>query len=103
MAVVPDGGGEGEQALGDSRGDPGEGAPAVQLEVELAFEGVVHRLDELADRGQQRLAGARGPVAVGRAQQVGDRKSTRLNSSHANISYAVFCLKKKNYRSNPIR
>src|SRR3712207_8096778 len=31
---------------------------------------------------------------VDRAQ--GDRKSTRLNSSHANISYAVFCLKKKN-------
>src|SRR3712207_8564573 len=28
--------------------------------------------------------------------QVGDRKSTRLNSSHANISYAVFCLKKQN-------
>src|SRR3712207_8879745 len=27
---------------------------------------------------------------------VRDRKSTRLNSSHANISYAVFCLKKKN-------
>src|SRR3712207_5366814 len=32
-----------------------------------------------------------GPVRVGQ----GDRKSTRLNSSHANISYAVFCLKKK--------
>src|SRR3712207_7814952 len=29
------------------------------------------------------------------AQPVADRKSTRLNSSHANISYAVFCLKKK--------
>src|SRR5258707_8254431 len=29
-------------------------------------------------------------------QAGGDRKSTRLNSSHANISYAVFCLKKKN-------
>src|SRR5947209_12138551 len=28
-------------------------------------------------------------------QAIGDRKSTRLNSSHANISYAVFCLKKK--------
>src|SRR3712207_7448541 len=27
--------------------------------------------------------------------RIGDRKSTRLNSSHANISYAVFCLKKK--------
>src|SRR3712207_8793242 len=29
-----------------------------------------------------------------------DRKSTRLNSSHANISYAVFCLKKKKYNKN---
>src|SRR3712207_7515387 len=29
-----------------------------------------------------------------------DRKSTRLNSSHANISYAVFCLKKKKYTTN---
>src|SRR2546430_12273297 len=28
----------------------------------------------------------------------GDRKSTRLNSSHSQISYAVFCLKKKNHR-----
>src|SRR3712207_8437512 len=32
-----------------------------------------------------------------------DRKSTRLNSSHANISYAVFCLKKKNNFSGYIR
>src|SRR3712207_6996230 len=31
-----------------------------------------------------------------------DRKSTRLNSSHANISYAVFCLKKKNYHLSPL-
>src|SRR3712207_8444773 len=30
-----------------------------------------------------------------------DRKSTRLNSSHANISYAVFCLKKKKFRGEP--
>src|SRR3712207_7603449 len=40
----------------------------------------------------------RGGVADGqirREQRRGDRKSTRLNSSHANISYAVFCLKKK--------
>src|SRR3712207_8437891 len=37
-----------------------------------------------------------GEEEVGRrAAEVGDRKSTRLNSSHANISYAVFCLKKK--------
>src|ERR1017187_10921196 len=31
----------------------------------------------------------------------GDRKSTRLNSSHRCISYAVFCLKKKKYHQNP--
>src|SRR2546430_7198262 len=30
-----------------------------------------------------------------------DRKSTRLNSSHSQISYAVFCLKKKNRRAGP--
>src|SRR5690554_7137692 len=35
----------------------------------------------------------------GRAEDAGvDRKSTRLNSSHVRISYAVFCLKKKNIR-----
>src|SRR3712207_7285879 len=37
---------------------------------------------------------ARGRVRLGSAPMP-DRKSTRLNSSHANISYAVFCLKKK--------
>src|SRR3712207_7363128 len=47
-----------------------------------------------------------GCAPVGRAQDdrgllvVGDRKSTRLNSSHANISYAVFCLKKKKPHSS---
>src|SRR3712207_7677187 len=34
-------------------------------------------------------------VNVAREAMLSDRKSTRLNSSHANISYAVFCLKKK--------
>src|SRR3712207_7397833 len=37
-------------------------------------------------------SGSRRPFT---ASAVTDRKSTRLNSSHANISYAVFCLKKK--------
>src|SRR3712207_6856444 len=36
--------------------------------------------------------GSRAPATV-----TADRKSTRLNSSHANISYAVFCLKKKKH------
>src|SRR3712207_284049 len=37
----------------------------------------------------------RAVSAIKASQEAGDRKSTRLNSSHANISYAVFCLKKK--------
>src|SRR3712207_8809615 len=37
------------------------------------------------------------PSSIG--ERVRDRKSTRLNSSHANISYAVFCLKKKKYKT----
>src|SRR3712207_8632219 len=42
----------------------------------------------------QRETGTSGPHKDERVHP--DRKSTRLNSSHANISYAVFCLKKKN-------
>src|SRR3712207_7426724 len=55
--------------------------------------GRVHRLEDgaLLDALRQRqLDDVAGAVRVGV-----DRKSTRLNSSHANISYAVFCLKKK--------
>src|SRR2546430_11001570 len=38
---------------------------------------------------------------VGEARALVDRKSTRLNSSHSQISYAVFCLKKKNINVIP--
>src|SRR2546430_7207304 len=38
------------------------------------------------------MSGHAGPIQM----DLGDRKSTRLNSSHSQISYAVFCLKKKN-------
>src|SRR3712207_6872695 len=41
-----------------------------------------------------------GLVYAGRIGPGRDRKSTRLNSSHANISHAVFCLKKKDTRSS---
>src|SRR2546430_13105972 len=43
-----------------------------------------------------------GPAAEGRARILAheDRKSTRLNSSHSQISYAVFCLKKKKNTRN---
>src|SRR3712207_8953281 len=42
-----------------------------------------------------RSGGGSRASAAGLAHVRQDRKSTRLNSSHANISYAVFCLKKK--------
>src|SRR3712207_8070270 len=52
-------------------------------------------VDLLALRGGDQRAGL-GLLVEGPAQADAlDRKSTRLNSSHANISYAVFCLKKK--------
>src|SRR3712207_6888956 len=43
------------------------------------------------------------PVLYEDGRRARDRKSTRLNSSHANISYAVFCLKKKKYNNNCIQ
>src|SRR3712207_9584756 len=63
----------------------------------LEAGGVPQRPAELGvlARGE---GGQDGPLLDQRALDVldpGDRKSTRLNSSHANISYAVFCLKKK--------
>src|SRR5476651_1393656 len=45
------------------------------------------------DTGGLDLKAAAGMLNM--KKDMGDRKSTRLNSSHANISYAVFCLKKK--------
>src|SRR3712207_8907049 len=48
-----------------------------------------------------RSSSARRSTATTTAPSRGaDRKSTRLNSSHANISYAVFCLKKKKKQNN---
>src|SRR3712207_8130263 len=58
---------------------------------------VVERLEQRRlDLGRERRPGL-GHVLAQAAEEAAppDRKSTRLNSSHANISYAVFCLKKK--------
>src|SRR3712207_7560083 len=54
-------------------------------------------------RGATRRPSAPWPAgpACGRGRTRRDRKSTRLNSSHANISYAVFCLKKKKSDKQP--
>src|SRR3712207_8720659 len=69
--------------------------------------GRVRRLVGRRDEGALRAAQHSGQEDDGepshgpRSWQVRDRKSTRLNSSHANISYAVFCLKKKKNKQIP--
>src|SRR5438105_11953114 len=62
------------------------------LEAAAAPAGVTLRLRRAADQTPLPATG----VTVSVAPVAGDRKSTRLNSSHEWISYAVFCLKKKN-------
>src|SRR5438874_7304706 len=57
------------------------------------FVQVLLELDELVMEVAEAAAAGNGLVEHGTAAQ--DRKSTRLNSSHVEISYAVFCLKKK--------
>src|SRR3712207_8071255 len=54
---------------------------------------VEHHPAQLSFVGHGRDQAQSGPLPTD--PDHGDRKSTRLNSSHANISYAVFCLKKK--------
>src|SRR5947209_12469366 len=74
--------------------------------VDLMMDHVPGRYEHLvqtdaSDHGEPMRARvvANGAEDLGQAEEapegVTDRKSTRLNSSHANISYAVFCLKKK--------
>src|SRR2546422_8339308 len=52
-------------------------------------------------RGMDHAGAVLGPLAAWYLLASGDRKSTRLNSSHGYISYAVFCLKKKREQSTP--
>ncbi len=56
LVVAPDSGGHGEDAPGDTDGDPLEGPSAVLLQVQLPLEGVVHGLDQLPHRLEQALA-----------------------------------------------
>src|SRR5687768_18083602 len=80
------------------RSDRGRGGPAQLLHVDLACdvaaEGhAARRLGEAQRRGARSARRSGDPQAA-------DRKSTRLNSSHGYISYAVFCLKKKKKKKN---
>src|SRR3712207_8581073 len=69
--------------------------PGVGWITERSVELLRRARRDLAQQGRAQVE-VDGPAVVGIDQ---DRKSTRLNSSHANISYAVFCLKKKKNNS----
>src|SRR3712207_8704017 len=68
---------------------------SVLLAPRKRVETLEHRRAELVDAGEGKLHLRLDASAMG------DRKSTRLNSSHANISYAVFCLKKNHVFLSP--
>src|SRR3712207_8067061 len=68
--------------------------------VETSPVNVTLRSVHAVDAGDVFAVGSAGTILRRRADtwtQMTDRKSTRLNSSHANISYAVFCLKKQQH------
>src|SRR3712207_8741766 len=75
----------------------GEQLPVAEQVTEARVGHVVRGEREPLDH---QLSGALGKLRVGRLAVGQDRKSTRLNSSHANISYAVFCLKNKKPHGN---
>src|SRR3712207_7599303 len=83
------------------RSEAGDGLPG-----DLHLRPHVERLPVAAGRGERARhvhRHDRARLAAVHLRRI-DRKSTRLNSSHANISYAVFCLKKKKtspYTNNP--
>src|SRR5258707_5487675 len=75
-----------------SHGEIDDGSGGLAAEPRVVGRRAAFRFDRLAggERADARLRETVGKLAL-------DRKSTRLNSSHANISYAVFCLKKKKH------
>src|SRR2546427_4277332 len=87
-------------AAGPTRRHPGQSRlrralpPARALHV-LAAEAARAVVDGLRHR-RARLPAVGGDRVISISRTRRDRKSTRLNSSHSQISYAVFCLKKKN-------
>src|SRR5690242_21294198 len=75
-----------EPAEALAAGAAGLGERAGRVEGQAALRGRDGRHGQGGDQGRRRAD----------ADPAEDRKSTRLNSSHMSISYAVFCLKKKN-------
>src|SRR2546430_13452946 len=78
------------------RSSPADSAVELEplLETEIEIETPKAKAPRVAPVVPKRPGGGASPWS-GRFGTTGDRKSTRLNSSHSQISYAVFCLNKK--------
>jgi hypothetical protein len=74
--VMPDRGGQGQDALHDTYPDPGRGVATVLFEVELTLEGVVDRFDDLPQWLEEQRAGPFGFALADRAQEVPARPQT---------------------------
>src|SRR5439155_2004982 len=75
-----------------------DGSDAVNVDPDYSAAYVILRTDNPGLEGHGlTFTNGRGNNVVCAAIEALDRKSTRLNSSHVAISYAVFCLKKKTY------
>src|SRR2546427_2829165 len=97
--------------------EPAGGKAPAQESLELGGVALAHRFgpaDLLAQLGRELIRRRRGgdsrtivrrgsSIVARRGQAIPDRKSTRLNSSHSQISYAVFCLKKKKQQTKQQR
>src|SRR6266508_3927088 len=93
-----DGDHEPVRRLSPSAADPEDGVPQAPRTPDVAGRSAAPGRAGPPATGQASLASARWRTAPGTAPPGSpspDRKSTRLNSSHVAISYAVFCLKKK--------
>src|SRR5207248_11759399 len=72
-------------------GEPGASIPGIRERIQVAFGANVYDCSTMAEMTPWMTAAGTREAPHGMV----DRKSTRLNSSHRTISYAVFCLKKK--------
>src|SRR5258707_5568054 len=78
-----------------STGDDRRGRPAGQIPCAAVLTGILQRFPVMLALCPGVTLTESAAAADSVKVTPGDRKSTRLNSSHANISYAVFCLKRK--------